>query len=182
MKKLLLISTAVILLCFLLSCKNQSSKVLLQELEHLADIETQNKALIVRYFEVIDKGDIEPIFSLIDELFAPDCVIQSAISKIRSHIRAKEEMEKLVSRFFDMHHFIHEIIAEGNIVAVRCAFEAVHWGRYLGVETNGQELSCPMFFFFRIENGKIIECLMDYDAIFKLGIQLGLEFRPKDEW
>lgn len=156
--------------------------MLLQELEHLADIETKNKAMIVRYFEGIDKGDIEPIFSMIDELYAPDCVIQRAVGKTIGHVRAKEEMEYLVSRFFDMHHFIEEIIAEGDIVAVRCRFEAVHRGRYLGVETNGQELSCPMFFFFRIENGKIIECLMDYDAIFKLGIQLGLEFRPKDEW
>ena len=40
----------------------------------MAEIEAQNKALVKSYFEEVDKGDIESIFALVDELYAPDYV------------------------------------------------------------------------------------------------------------
>ena len=115
----------------------------------------QNKALVRRFNEeVIDQGNM----SLIDKLFAPDYVAHPT----PPGIPPGREGFKLVcamyfSAFSDIKTTIHDMIAEGDMVAARWTHNCTHKGEFMGIPPTGKSISIEETCFLRIAAGKIAE-------------------------
>ena len=181
MKKQLMIILMALILCFMVGCQDKEAAAELEAMKAQAEVEAQNKEIVRRYFEEVDKGDVDSMLALVDEIFAPDCIAHSATSEERGIDTVKEHITFAFDTFGDMQHNIEEMIAEGNMVSVRCAFQTRHKGDFMGVPATGKQLSCPMLYIFRFEDGKIKEDWIDYDSLLSLTIQLGMELKPKEE-
>jgi len=64
MKKILMITLLVILLCFTFSCQNQEAKEELEEMKAQAEVEEQNKEIVRQLYEAIDKQDMDTFLGL----------------------------------------------------------------------------------------------------------------------
>jgi predicted ester cyclase len=126
-----------------------------------------------------DKGK-EQAFVLVDELIAEDYVCHFANSEIHGPEGLKEHMNQGSSFFSNMQHIIKDNFAEGNKVATRCVFHAIHSGDFMGIPPTGKQLECPVNYIHRIEDGKIKEAWVDWDSFFGLTMQLGMELKPKE--
>lgn len=52
---------------------------------------------------------------------------------------------------------IRELFGEGDLVAARVCFEAVHAGEYMGIPATGKRIRFEALESFRMEKGKIVE-------------------------
>ena len=181
MKKLCKILPLTLILCFMVGCQDKEAMAELEAMKAQAAVEEQNKEIVKRYFVEVDKGDAESAFALVDEVFAPDCIGYTATSELKGIDAAKDRITIAYDAYEDMHHNFEEIIADGNIVSVRCKFQATHKGELLGVPATGKQLSCPVLYMFRFENGKIKENWIDTDSLLSIAMQLDLELKPKVE-
>jgi steroid delta-isomerase-like uncharacterized protein len=180
MKNLLMAIPLVCLLCFVVGCQDKAAMAELEKFKAQAAVEEQNKALIVRYFQEVDKGDVEAVNALIDEMYAPDYVGYFALSEQHGPEALKEHYSNALLTFGDMHHTVEDMIAGGHMVAVRCTFQATHKGDFMGVPATGKLLKGPVFYIFYFEDGKVKEARLDWDSLLGLTMQLGMELKPKE--
>lgn len=59
----------------------------------------------------------------------------------------------------------HQIVAEGDMVAVNSTFKATHKGTFAGIEPTGKTISMGAMIFYRIENGRIAQFWMQVDMM-----------------
>jgi predicted ester cyclase len=181
MKKLCMILPLALILCFMVGCQDKEAMAELEEFRAQAEVEKQNKEIVRRYFTEIDKGDVEPMFALVDEIFAPDCIAHSATSEVHGIEAMKGHITWALDTFGGMQHNIEEMIAEGNMVSVRFTLQATLKGDFLGVSATGKQLSCPVLYMFRFEEGKIQESWIDWNSLYNImTTQLGMELKPKE--
>jgi predicted ester cyclase len=67
--------------------------------------------------------------------------------------------------FPDYHYTIEELIAEGDKIVARWTFSGTQKGEYMGIAAIGKHASGTGTSTFRIFGGKIVEELVDYDAL-----------------
>jgi predicted ester cyclase len=135
-----------------------------------------HKEIVRRYFsEVVDKRNED----ILDELWTPDCVIHRpdgpTIIGLREFKRGlKERVLDVYSEFITT---IHDLIAEGDLVACRLSHRAVHrgdWTSRLGRHAvAGRAVSWSSNTNFRFRDGKIAEEWVERDELGML-IQLGV--------
>ena len=71
-----------------------------------------------------------------------------------------EHVEDLRSRHaaFDGARFeIHQMVAEGDLVAVRYTFHGTHTGEFMGIPPTGKSVSRSSAAFFKVADGKVVE-------------------------
>jgi steroid delta-isomerase-like uncharacterized protein len=180
MKKLCMILPLALILCFTAGCQDKAAMAELEEFRAQAAVEEQNKALIVRYFQEVDEGDVEAVNALVDEMYSPDYVGHFALSEQRGPTALKEHYSSSLLTFGDIQHTIEDMIAEGNMVAVRCTFQATHQGEFMGVPASDKLLTCPIIYIFYFEDGKVKEARLDWDSLLGLTMQLGMELKPQE--
>lgn len=185
MKNFRIILPVVLVLCFVVGCQDKAAMAELEQFKAKAAVEEQNKATIIRYFEEADEyyslpqeemGDL----SFLDKFFAPDYVLHTALSELQGFEGLKEYFESGTHIWSDAKHVIEKNIADGDIVVSKGYFQATQKGEFLGVPGSGKQISSPVFYIHRFEDGKIIECWMDWDSLFGLTQQLGFELKPKE--
>jgi predicted ester cyclase len=122
-----------------------------------------NKALIRRYYEEIDKGNI----GIIDELVAEDYLDHNPPPF--PGIPLGREGVKHAFRVFQQStpgfHKIEDQVAEGDRVVTRMTSYGKHTGDLPGAPATGNELRMTSVTIHRIENGKIVEKWSDKDAL-----------------
>jgi predicted ester cyclase len=69
----------------------------------------------------------------------------------------KQQVTKVFAAFSDYHGEIQNVVAEGDIVAVRIRWTGTNDGPYDGRPATGNKLVFSTSDFYRIENGKIAE-------------------------
>jgi len=57
----------------------------------------------------------------------------------------------------------HQIVAEGDLVAVRATFRGVHKGEFAGMPPTGKRVSSDLMIFYRVRDGLIIEHWLQMD-------------------
>jgi len=139
---------------------------------------TENKQLVVRQFELLNGGRIREAAALWAE---------------RSWNHGREASPATLERVYTSlaelkeRHAIHEIIAEGDWVAVRTTCSGlfsqrpaipVNSGIFSGLEPNGMKYSNQHMHMFRVEHGKLVEHWANRDDL-AVAQQIGLELRPK---
>ncbi len=177
MKKLLMIIPLVILLCFTFGCQNKEAMAELEEFKAQAEVEEQNKELIKRMYEVINKGDIEAYA----EMLAPEYVwyMPSRSTKPISREGTIEFVREARNAFLDCHWSLEDVIAEGDIVLSRFIFRGTHIGEFQGIPATGNKVEMSGFMMTRIENGKCVEDKEEADTLGMM-MQLGMELKPKE--
>jgi predicted ester cyclase len=116
-----------------------------------------HRRLIHRLFEAADRGEL----GAIDGLLSPDFVdhdANAARSGAGGHkLAALDAFRAFLSAFPDTRHTLHDVIAEGDRVAVRVSAEGTHTGECFGRAASGRRVRTDSIVVYRIENGRIAE-------------------------
>ena len=107
-----------------------------------------NKQLVGRYLQALS-GQAKP---------------QALVSKFVSDAGLAEHIHQVEAAFPFYELIADGIVAEGDTVAFRGTFHGVHGGAFAGVEATGRSVSAGLMIFYRIENGRIAEHWMQFDA------------------
>ncbi|NIM58991.1 MAG: ester cyclase [Candidatus Aminicenantes bacterium] len=177
MKKLTIIPF-VILLCFAFGCQGKELNAELEEFKAQAELEGQNKELVKRIVEELNKGNIE----IFGELYAPDYGFYSPSNspKPMSLEELIEFLKMILKAFPDANWSIEELFAEGDRVIVRFIFAGTHEGEFQGIPATGNKVDLSSIIIFRIKNGKVIEEREDANMLGVM-MQLGMELKPKEK-
>lgn len=136
----------------------------------------RNKQLARRIPEgVFGEGNLD----LLDELYAEDAVERNAMGTHHGRAAIRESYESFLTAFPDVSQTVENIVAEGNMVAMRITSRGTHEGELAGFEPTGTEIEVQQMFFVHIENGLITERWFLPDNLSLLQ-QLGvIEFPPE---
>jgi ketosteroid isomerase-like protein len=137
----------------------------------------ENKALVRRQFDLLSAGDVEGAAAL-----------WSNESSNHGRKAGPEGISKVYESLRSVHeaHVLHEVIAEGDWVAVRTTCSGAHvatpkipvnGGIFEGIAPTGRSYTAQHLHLFRVANGKIVEHWANRDD---LGVarQIGLELKP----
>jgi serine phosphatase RsbU (regulator of sigma subunit)/predicted ester cyclase len=126
-----------------------------EEKAPVSKAQEKNKALVRRFLEAQDKGDLEAV----KEMMAPDFVDHSALAgqapNREDYIRDLTEDQAAFSNFS---YIIEDQAAEGDKVISRCTISAIHdRGEVLGFTPTGRKIETTYISIHRIKGGKIAE-------------------------
>jgi predicted ester cyclase len=94
-----------------------------------------------------------------------EALIQQYVSdpSLKEHIRQAE------AAFPSYELVAHQIVAEGDMVALRGTFYGVHKGEFAGIAPTGKKVSGDLMLFYRVHDGLIVEHWMQWDMQAVLG-------------
>ena len=123
-----------------------------------------NKALTRRWFEEVwNKGRDDAI----DEMMAPEGVahgLEEAGGRLSGPAAFKRFYNQFRSGFPDTRVTIDQIIAEGDLVAVRFTARATHAGDGLGIKATGRPVTVTALAMARWRDGRIVEAWNEFDV------------------
>ena len=124
---------------------------------------TENKALVRRLFAAIDSGDL----AVFDDIFAPEIPLDG--NRVFGNQAGPEGMKHhsgaVKNAIPDLKHTVHDMIAEGDIVAVRWTLTGTHKGAFRGIAPTGKWVSASFMEMFRFKDGKIVERWTEGDRL-----------------
>ena len=123
----------------------------------------QNKALVRRFYEEIDKGNLEAM----DELVAEDYLDHDP-PPFLGLAPGREGLKQAFKLFWEAtpgYHRIEDQIAEGDKVVTRLTAFGKHEGDLPGAPRTGNELKMTSVTIHRIENGRLAEKWSEKDAL-----------------
>jgi steroid delta-isomerase-like uncharacterized protein len=177
MKKLLMILPLVLLLCFMVGCQDKEAIAELEAMKAQAEVEEQNKEIVLRLYEEIDKRNIDAVI----EIWAPDARIYTNGG---FEPRKPENLKPLFSITFiafpDFVASIEDVIAKGDKVTARMIYTGTHKGEVMGYPPTGNTVKYLAIHTHTIKDGKIVESWVLEDSLFMFR-QLGMELKPKEE-
>lgn len=115
----------------------------------------ENKALVLRWFSELDKGNLD----IIDELLPPDYLDHNpplpGLPEGREGVR--QSAMRLLAAFPDAVHTIHDQMAEGDKIMTRLTTRATFTGEILGYQPTGTTIEVSGIAVHRIADGKLVE-------------------------
>lgn len=121
-----------------------------------------NKATSRRFHACFDRGD----WASMREMLAPGI---AAYNTGVDHAQDAAEFEVMGRGFFGAfshsRHIVAEQIAEGDRVATRVEWSAVHTGPFNGIPPSNRPVKMEVMVFDRYENGKIVEHRAVFDVM-----------------
>jgi steroid delta-isomerase-like uncharacterized protein len=150
MKQLLKTSFLLVALIYSSTCVSQTAD--------------QNKATARLYIEeCVNKRKLE----LIDQIFADSFrvhILLDSTQSISTRKALKDFLSSLFDAFPDIHYTVGDIIGGANRVAMRVSFSGTHKKDFLGIKANNNKVNyASEIFFFRFENGKVVEDWVQLD-------------------
>src|SRR5437899_5951806 len=124
----------------------------------------QNKALVRRFYEEIDKGNI----GILDELVAEDYLDHNPPPFPPINASGRERLKRDFKLFLDAtpgYHHIEDQIAEGDKVVTRLTSYGKHTGDLPGAPKTGNDMKMTSITIHRIANGKLVEKWSEKDMI-----------------
>lgn len=111
----------------------------------------QNKALVIKGFE---EGFNQGNAAVFDEIMAEKGIDHQEIpgTDVREHL--KDVVRHLRTAFPDLHFEVHDVIAEGDLVACRSTMTGTHKGPLFGVEPTGKHVNVAHMHFMCMVDGK----------------------------
>jgi steroid delta-isomerase-like uncharacterized protein len=137
-------------------------------------VSTGNAAIVRRGFE---EGINARNLAVFDELISPAYVNHSMPAPATGPDGFRQVIQMFVSAFPDLHITLHNVIAEGELVATRGAFTGTHQGEFMGIPATGRQVNVPYIDFWRLEDGKAVENWVQMDMIGMM-TQLGVMPAP----
>ena len=123
---------------------------------------TENKALVRRWFqEVWNNGRADAI----DEMLSSDAVVYGLGADLRGPAAFKPFHSAYRTAFPDVTIQLDEIVAEGDLVAVRWSATGTHRGPGLGIAATGRPVRFTGMGFVRVKEGKLVEGWNNFDQL-----------------
>jgi steroid delta-isomerase-like uncharacterized protein len=111
-----------------------------------------NKQAVQRFYqEVINSRNLDAL----DELLTPDGVDHTFGSQ--NPEQAKQFFGMVHQAFPDLHAEVHDVIAEGELVAARVTYTGTHQGEFVGIPATGKRTTLNGVDFFRMQDGRQAE-------------------------
>jgi steroid delta-isomerase-like uncharacterized protein len=138
-------------------------------------VEEQNKALIRRFYEEIDKGNIDAM----DDLVAEDYLNHDPppFPGLSPGLAGLKQAFRMFWEGSPGTHTIEDQVAEGDKVVTRLRARGRHEGDLAGVPPTGNEMDVTAIAIHRIADRKIVEHWSNADSAAMLA-QLGLITLP----
>ena len=136
-----------------------------------------NKAFVRHFMErAFNEGDL----AIVDETHAPGAIDhqEPAGTDFATHLKAVITI--LRTAFPDLHFEIHELLAEGEIVAFRSTMTGTHLGPFQGLPPTGKPISVAHMHFVRLLDGKTTDLWHVWDVA-GLMRQLGVASAPRPQ-
>lgn len=113
-----------------------------------------NKAVLRRLFEEVANAKN---LDVIDEIVSVDAVDHDAFPGMPANgLEAyKAVFGASQAAFSDFHMTIHDMIAEGDQVAIRATVSGTHDGEFMGIRATGKTISIGAVEVFEVKDGKI---------------------------
>lgn len=133
----------------------------------------KNKALTRRFYEeVLSKKNLNAI----DELCAPEVVDHNPVPGQEPGLQGlRQTIGEYLRAFPDMRVTVHEVVAEGDVVAVRITGEGTHTGSFLGAPPTGKKVAFRAIDMIRVKNGKATEIWHegnDIEVMAQIGVKV----------
>ena len=122
----------------------------------------ENKALVRRFYEEIDRGNLVAM----DELVAED-YINHAPPPFPGPA-GREGLKRAFKIFWEAtpgYHQIEDMLAEGDKVVTRLTAYGTHAGEMAGIPPTGKKLTMTAIAIHRIADGKIVEHWAEKDTL-----------------
>lgn len=139
----------------------------------------QNKELVRRFVRLGNDRD----FDALGEIVAPDFVRHCPATPdvdVRSFDDFRRFLEVDAATFPDSRVTMHELVAEGDLVAFWATYEGTQEGPMGPFPASGKRMAVEFGGVFRVEGGKIAHLRLTWDNLSALA-QLG-HFAPPDAW
>ena len=132
----------------------------------------ENKAMVRRFIdEIFMKGD----FDAVDELLTDDFTPHTWGQMPPGRDGLKDAIERVKSGISDPKMTIEDVIAEGDLVAVRLTSSATHTGEFMGMPATGKTYEIGEIHIFRFRDGQVAEHWHQADF---MGMMKQLEAAP----
>jgi steroid delta-isomerase-like uncharacterized protein len=134
-----------------------------------------NKKLLRRFMEAINQRRLD----LFDELCGENYIWHGEAGPTAlNEVRGRENFKKAVAEFTDampdLKVTIHDMVAEGDKVAIRITESGTHTGAdFAGVPPTGKRITWDCIGIYRIENGRLVEEWFNEDSL-SIKQQLGI--------
>jgi steroid delta-isomerase-like uncharacterized protein len=114
----------------------------------------ENKAIVRRLFEELNKGNID----ILDEIFAPDFINHHpAPSTTPDKEGVKQFIANMHNTFPDYRWDVEDLIAEGDKVVYRFTMQGTDKGGLMGMPPTGKKVVAEAIGIQRFVNGKAVE-------------------------
>jgi len=123
----------------------------------------ENKRLVRRFYEEIDKGNLDAMDELVDENYIDHN--PPPFPGLPSGRQGLKEAFKIFWKATPGHHEIQEQIAEGDKVVTRMTSYGKHEGDLPGAPRTGNNLKISSITIHRIANGKLVEKWAEKDVL-----------------
>jgi steroid delta-isomerase-like uncharacterized protein len=178
MKKRIVVLPLALILCFMVGCQDKAAMAELEEFKAQAEAEVQNKKIVKRVFEEMNKGNVE----VINEFYAPDYAYYSPSNTLKPMSREETiEFLKMVIRAFpDINWSIEDLIAKDDRAVIRFIVTGTHQEEFQGIPATGNKIEVSSILIWSSKNGKIVEEREEANWL-EMMMQLGMELKPKEE-
>ncbi len=118
-----------------------------------------NKAKVRRWFGETVNGQtpIATLMAALDETFAPDFVDHDGPDPRHGREALQQILPGLLRALPDVSLTIEQLLAEGDLVAMRVRGQATHRGEVMGIAPTERQIRWTENELFRFENGRIVE-------------------------
>ncbi len=123
----------------------------------------ENKALVRRFYEEIDKGNL----AAMDELVAENYLDHNPppFPGLQPGLEGVKQQFKIFLEATPGYHRIDDQIAEGDKVVTRLTAIGTHEGEMFGIPPTGKKLEMTATVIHRIANGKLVEKWSNKDVL-----------------
>lgn len=122
----------------------------------------ENKSIIRRYVECVNKGQ----FDVLDDLVIPDFVDHNPVpGQEPGLVGAKKAYAMFRNAFPDAVFDLQDLIAEGDRVVGRGVMTGTHGGDFLGFPATGKKVTWTGIRIFTVKDGKVTEGWIDLDLL-----------------
>ena len=133
MKNKILVVSLISLLYFTFGCQNKEAMAELEEFKAQKAFEEANKALVIRYFGAVERGDLEAV----KEIFSTDCILHHtsgqdwSLEKTIETVKKQNEQSKVM--FPDLTFINEGTIINGDKAVLMYTFKGTHKGDVEGI-------------------------------------------------
>jgi steroid delta-isomerase-like uncharacterized protein len=114
---------------------------------------SENKALILRFVDALDRGDVAEAAACFDAdryySHAFDADLAGTWQKMKQRYQNPAWSDVEVERV--------AVVAEGDRVALHTTFTGTHTGEFMGIPASGARVTIPSLQIWRVEGGQIVE-------------------------
>ncbi len=122
----------------------------------------ENKAVVRRFFEAFNAGDLDAIAALC----APNVVVHNSGAPDPLNLEGFMQLAGgFLAAFPTGKHSIEDIAAEGNKVIARVIYRGAHTGDLMGIPPTGKQVAVSAMTIDYIANGKIVETWRLFDQL-----------------